>query len=147
MEERVPAGLKKNNQRDSMQPDKKALREFGLTTGGVIALSFGLVIPWIFRRHFPVWPRIVSGVLVSWALVAPATLRLVHRGWMKFGLIMNRITTPIVLGVIYLLVITPAGAIMRLLGRDPMMRKFDNSSRSYRLPSRKIVNKNMEKPF
>jgi len=127
--------------------DRKALREFGLTISGIIALLFGLLMPWIFRRPFPLWPRIVAGVMVPWSLAAPASLRLVHRSWMRLGLLLNRITTPIILGVIYLLVITPVGFVMRLRGRDPMARKSDKGAQSYRVPSRKIIDKNMGRPF
>ncbi len=137
----------KNDLHVNHGPGKKTLREFGLTTGGIVVLSFGLFIPWILRRPFPLWPRIVSGVLVSWALIAPATLRFVYRTWMRLGSLLNSITTPIILGIIYLLVITPVGLIMRLRGKDPLARKFDSKTQSYRVPSRKIIQKNMERPF
>ncbi len=129
------------------QPDRKTLREFGLTMGGITAVLFGLLFPWIFRRPFPLWPQIVAGALVLWSLAAPSSLRLVYRSWMKFGLLLNRITTPIILGIIYLIVIIPIGFIMHIRGKDPMARKFDKDAQSYRVPSRKIINKNMGRPF
>ncbi len=137
----------KNDLHDTPSPDKKTLREFGLTTGGIIAILFGLLFPWIFKRPFPVWPRTVAAVLILWALAAPAALSVVYSKWMKLGSLMNRITMPIVLGIIYLMVVTPAGFVLRLRGKDPLSRKFETGAQSYRVPSRKIITKNMERPF
>ncbi len=147
MEKRIRAGLMNSDLHYIPQPKRKELRKFGLTIGGIIGLLFGLLIPWALRRPFPLWPRVVASILVPWALAAPASLRLVYRGWMKFGSVLNRITTPVILGIIYLIVITPIGFIMRIQGKDPMARKLDKEAQSYRVPSRKIINKNMERPF
>ena len=54
-----------------------------------------------------------------------------NRAWMKVGELMGRVVSPVVLGVIFFGVFTPAGAIMRLLGRDAMCRSFDAAARSY----------------
>lgn len=66
---------------------------------------------------------------------------------MKFGLLLNRITTPIVLGVVFYLVIFPIGLIVRLTGRDPMTRNFDDGAASYRVESKKPRRGNTERPF
>jgi hypothetical protein len=84
---------------------------------------------------------------VFWALLAPATLKPVYRGWMRFGLLLNRITTPIILGIVFFLVLAPMALIMRLRGRDPMARKFETETESYRVVSKKMPKENMEKPF
>ncbi len=65
--------------------DRKGLREFGLTTGAIIAALFGALFPWLLERAFPLWPWIILLVLGGWALVAPASLRPVYRLWMRFG--------------------------------------------------------------
>ena len=128
-------------------PDLKALREFGLVMSGCIGLFFGLLIPWMLRRPFPLWPRVAAGVLLPWSLAAPRSLRLVYLGWMKLGSFLNRITTPVILGIVYFIVITPIGIIMRLQGKDPMASRFDEGAQSYRVSSRKINNNNKERPF
>ena len=43
--------------------DEKGLREFGLTTGIVFVVIFGLVFPWLLERNWPVWPWIVAALL------------------------------------------------------------------------------------
>jgi len=130
--------------------DKKGLREFGLVTGGIVAGLFGLFFPWILDRafpaEFPVWPWVLFAVLGIWGLVAPDSLRPVYRGWMKFGLLLSRVTTPIIMGLVFYLVVTPFGLVRRIFGKDPMARKFEDLV-SYRVPSKKAPVKNLEKPF
>lgn len=127
--------------------DRKGLREFGLVTGAIVAVLFGLFFPWVFERGFPIWPWVVLGVLGAWALIAPGTLGPVYKGWMRFGILLNKITSPIVMGVMFIVLIVPIGLIMRLAKRDPMHRSFDRSLDTYRTPSQRPPKDNMEKPF
>jgi len=126
--------------------DRKGLREFGLVTGGILVALFGLLIPWLLGRAFPLWPWIVMAVLAVWSLAAPLSLRHVYRLWMRFGLVLSRITTPLILGIVFYLLLTPMGLLRRLFGSDPMARKFDGSD-SYRVSSRQAPRKNLERPF
>jgi len=81
--------------------DKKGLREFGLITGGIVAILFGLFFPWLLNVSYPVWPWVIFAILVTWALIAPVTLKPVYKGWMRFGLLLSRITTPIIMGCVF----------------------------------------------
>lgn len=126
--------------------DAKGLREFALTTGGIVAVLFGLFFPWLLERPSPRWPWVITAVLVAWGLAAPRSLQPVYRGWMKFGLLMSKVTTPIIMGAVFFLVVTPMGVVRRLSGRDSLGRRFDASA-SYRVPSRKPPIRNLEKPF
>ena len=127
--------------------DRKGLREFGLTTGGILAALFGLFFPWLLSRPYPRWPWIIAAVLVVWALAAPASLRAFYRLWMRLALLLNRITTPIVMAAVYFLVITPLAFIMRMAGRDPMAQRFDTNAKSYRIAIKKRSKDHMERPF
>ena len=127
--------------------DAKGLRHFGLVTGGIIAGLFGLALPWVFGFEYPTWPWIAGGILAGWALIAPQSLGPVYRVWMRFGLLLSRVTTPIILGAVYYIVITPTALIMRLLRRDPMARQYDHTTDSYRISSKKPPKQNLEKPF
>ncbi len=132
---------------DIPQLDTKGLSQFGFLTGGIVVVLFGLVLPWLFGFAFPLWPWIVGAVLGTWAGAAPRSLRPVYRAWMRIGLLLNRVTTPIILAAVYFAVITPTSLIMRMLGRDAMARRFDDTVNSYRVPSRRPPKKNLEKPF
>ncbi len=127
--------------------DANGLRHFGLLTGGIVAGLFGLVLPWLFNLAYPVWPWIAGGIPAVWAAVAPRSLRPVYLVWMRFGILLNRITTPIILGAVFYVIITPTGAVMRLLRRDAMTRRYDHTINSYRIPSKKPPKQNLEKPF
>ena len=125
--------------------DKAGLRRFGLTTGIIVAVLFGILLPWIFNLGRPIWPWILGGILVSAGLLMPTALRHVYRNWMRLGLILNRITTPIIMGLVFYLVITPTGLIRRLVASDPLRREF-RADESYRVPS-KQPGSEMEKPY
>ena len=127
--------------------DRAGLRRFGLVTGAILAALFGLFFPFVFGLSMPRWPWIVAAVLAAWAIVAPSSLDPIYRGWMRFGLILNRITTPIVLAIVFYGVIAPIGLVMRTFGKDPMTRRFDASARSYRVTSSKPKTENMTRPF
>ena len=127
--------------------DRKGLREFGLTTGAIVGVLFGLFFPWLLERPIPRWPWVIFGVLALAGLAAPMALRPVYHGWMKFGLFMSRITTPLIMGIVFYLVITPVGLVMRLLGKDYMARRLREQAVSYRIESQATPPKRLEKPF
>jgi len=130
--------------------DRKGLREFGLVTGGIVAGLFGIFFPWVFDRPmaaWPVWPWTFFAVLGCWGLIAPMSLRPVYRVWMRFGLLLSRVTTPLIMGLVFYLVITPFGLVHRLFSRtDALARKFGDQE-SYRVQSDKAPVKNLEKPY
>jgi len=92
-------------------------------------------------------PWYIGRVLAGWGIIAPRTLKPLYRGWMWFGLFMGRVTTPLILGLIFFLLITPMGLVMRVTGRDPMKRRFEPEVSSYRTESQPAPKESMEKPF
>lgn len=127
--------------------DAAGLRAFGLMMGGFISVPFGLLFPWLLGFEFPLWPWLVGGAIALWAVIAPTYLRPVYRGWMHLALVMNRITTPLILGIVFFAVIVPFAFAMKLIGRDSMSRRFDNTISSYRVASRTLSKKHVERPF
>lgn len=116
----------------SRPPTAKDLRQFGHIVGGVFSI-IGLW-PLIFRSESPrLWALILGGVLMLLGTIAPQSLRQVHQGWMKVGHVLGSINTRIILGIIYYLLITPMGLVMRLLGKDPMHRALERNAPTYRL--------------
>ncbi|MDA0823858.1 MAG: SxtJ family membrane protein [Proteobacteria bacterium] len=132
---------------DIPELDRKGLREFGLVTGAIFVALFGLFFPWLLELNSPIWPWVLGASLAIWGLAAPTTLGPVYRAWMRLGLLISKITTPVVLGVVFFLVIFPTGFVMRLFGRDPMTRQIDEKATSYRVPSTKPSKNAMERPF
>lgn len=128
-------------------PDTRELRRFGLSTGFIVALLFGVVLPWLFDHSFRLWPWMVGGVLSGWALVWPQSLLPVYRAWMAVGQVLGRVNSRIILGLMYYVMIVPLGCLMRLFGRDPMRRGFDMKAVSYRVQSKNQSKDHLEKPF
>jgi hypothetical protein len=126
--------------------DDKGLRQFALVTGAIVVALFGLLLPWLFGFEWPAWPWVLTAVLVSTGMAVPKALRPVYKSWMRFGLILNYVTTPIILGIVFYLLITPFGLVRRLVAKDPMARRINNET-SYRVASVKRPAKSMERPF
>jgi hypothetical protein len=66
---------------------------------------------------------------------------------MRLALLLSRITTPIILGIVFYLLFFPVALVMKLIGRDTMARRFDGGATSYRVASNKAPRDQMEKPF
>jgi len=77
---------------------------------------------------------VVLGIALAFlavSLAAPAWLAPLNRLWLKIGELLHRITSPIILGVMFFGVITPIGFLMRLAGKDLLRMKFDPHCTSY----------------
>ena len=104
--------------------------------------SFGIVFAVVFLI-IAAWPLVFgSGALRWWAaavaavfgvlaFVAPAVLAAPNRAWMKLGLLLGRIVSPIVLGLLFYIVFTPMGWALRAMGKDPMRLRRDASASTY----------------
>jgi len=128
--------------------DNKGLRKFGFTTGAIIVVLFALIFPWVFDvATMPIWPWIIAGLLWVPALLIPSVLRPVYTTWMKIGHAIGWVNTRIILGVLFYILVLPMGIIMRLFGKDPMVRKMDKSASSYRIASVSEPKDRLEKPY
>ena len=127
--------------------DARGLRNFGLTFGAVIAVLFGLFFPWLLEVSLPLWPWALWAGFAAWGLLAPRSLRPFYRLWMRFGILLSKVTTPIILGIVYYLVITPTGLIAGLFRSDPMRRDHQEACDSFRRDSDRRPPEHMENPF
>ncbi len=94
-------------------------RKFGLLVGG----GFLVLAAVSHLRHHPgrvPWLAAIGGLLVVAGLVRPRWLGPLYRAWMALGHALSRVTTPILMGLIFFLVITPIGVMLRLAGRNPI---------------------------
>lgn len=129
------------------QPGRKELRQFGLVTGAIAAVLFGLLLPWLFDHRVPLWPWIVAALLWIAALAVPARLLIVYRGWMAVGHALGWINTRIILGVMFYCLFLPVGLLMRLSGKDPMERRLDRSRETYRVNRETPGKDHVERPY
>ena len=128
------------------KPGKRQLRSFGLIVGGGFTV-IGLW-PLVFRAESPrTWALAVAAFPVIAALAAPATLRQPLRVWMAVGEVLGWINTRIILGIVYYLLIVPTGVVLRILGKDPMRRRFDAGASTYRIPRSGRPGSHMERQY
>ena len=104
-------------------------RAFGI----VFAVFFALVTVAPLRHHLPprLWASAPAALLAILAAVAPKLLRPLNRAWLRVGKLLEKITNPIVMGVLFFVVVTPAGLLMRLFGKDPLRLRLDREAASY----------------
>lgn len=104
-------------------------RSFGLVFTAFFTL-IGL-LPLIASRGPRWWSVAIAALFLVLALLTPALLAPLNRLWMNLGVLLGRIVSPIALGVVFFLVVTPIGLFMRLLGKDFLRLRLDGSSPSY----------------
>jgi hypothetical protein len=105
--------------------------------------SFGFVFA-AFFFILGMWPAIggarprlsliaVAAILLALALLAPNLLRPFNLLWYRFGLFLHKIVSPLVLGLLFLVVVTPIGVAARLFGVNLLQRRKP-AAQSYWLP-------------
>jgi len=101
--------------------------------GFVFAAFFAIVALLPLWRGAPVrlWALIAALVFLGAAIVIPRALAPLNRLWLRFGELLNRITSPIALAILFYGVVMPTGIAMRLFGKDPLRLRRDAQARSY----------------
>ena len=99
-------------------------RSFGV----VFFIVFLLIAlyPLLNNNEFRLWSLIISVIFLILGILNSKILTPLNKIWFKFGLLLGKIISPIIMGVIFFLVVTPIGFIMKLLGKDLINLKFNN---------------------
>jgi hypothetical protein len=74
---------------------------------------------------------LVAALLTGVTLAAPQMLAVPNRLWLRFGALLHRIVSPVVLAIMFYLVITPMGVVMRALGKNSLQLRRSASCESY----------------
>ena len=124
---------------------KRNLRKFGITMGVALPL-IALVI--LFLRHKDILMpcSIVSAMFFLCAWIAPNLLKPVYITWMKLAFILGWINTRVLLLLIFYLIFTPIGLVVRLLGKDLLDKKFQINKPSYWI-KKEALPRSYEKQF
>lgn len=104
-------------------------RAFGLVFSAVFAIIGGW--PLIARDEPRWWAVVIVAVLLPVALIRPALLAPLNRLWFRFGLLLHRVVSPIILGLLFFLTVTPTALIMRALGKDPLRLRMEPDAATY----------------
>ena len=104
-------------------------RTFGFVFA-VIFLVIGLA-PLAGGTSVRIWASILAAVFLVLAIAWPASLGPLNRVWTRFGLLLHKIMSPLVMGVIFYFSITPIGLFLRLIGKSTLGLRPDPEMETY----------------
>ena len=103
-------------------------RSFGIVFFVVFLLV--TLYPLIYGGEIRIWSLVISLIFLVLGLANSKLLSPLNKIWFKFGIVLGKIISPIIMGVIFFLVVTPIGFIMRVFGKDVLNLKY-NKNKSY----------------
>ena len=103
--------------------------------------SFGIVFfvvfllvsfyPLINEENIRYWSLFISFIFLILGLLNSKILTPLNKIWFKFGIFLGKIVSPLVMGIIFFLVVTPTGFLMKLFKKDILNLKFKTNNKSY----------------
>ena len=104
-------------------------RNFGI----VFFIVFLLIsfYPLTFNEDIIIWSLAVSLIFLGLGLINSKILTPLNKLWFKFGILLGRIVSPIIMALIFFVVVTPIGLTMRLLRKDLLNLKYNKKNKSY----------------
>lgn len=100
-------------------------------TFGILFFVFFLIIglyPLISNEPIRIWSIIVSLVFLTVTIIKPNLFTFLNKLWIKFGILLGKIISPIVMGLVFFFVVTPIGIFVKILKKDVMSLKRGASS-------------------
>jgi hypothetical protein len=111
LETRIPARL-----------SRREGRKFGLTVGIAFLVLAG-ISAWRGHDTVPIVLGALGAAFGLGGLLLPGRMGPVHRVWMRGAIAISRVTTPLLMGIMYFLVITPVGFVRRNVGGHPLRHR------------------------
>jgi len=108
---------------------KTSDRSFGVVFAGLFAI-IGLW-PLLDGEGPRPWLLVTSVAFLVIAGIRPSMLAPFNRLWLKFGLLLDRVSNPVIMAFIFYLAVVPTALIVKLLGKDPLRRKLNKEAASY----------------
>jgi hypothetical protein len=104
-------------------------RAFGL----LISAAFAIIAarPLLSGGGVRWWALAVAAALVLVSIARPALLDAPKRLWLRLGGVLGRIVNPVVLGILFVAVVTPTALVTRMLGHDPLRLRVDRGAPTY----------------
>ena len=110
------------------QLKKSSNRSFGI----VFFIVFLLIAlyPLMYSEEIRLWSLLISLIFLILGLINSKALTPLNKIWFKFGIVLGKIVSPFIMGIVFFFVVTPIGLLMRILGKDLLNLRF-NSNKSY----------------
>ncbi len=130
---------------EEIQSSKADLRKFGYTLG----IAFGLLGGYFLWRgkSFAFYVLALAAILLLFGFIAPTLLKPIQKAWMTLALLLGWVMTRVILAIVFYLVVTPIGLLLRLSGKDFMNRHFPGKEDSYWLDHAKREKADYERQF
>ena len=121
---------------NNIKIEKSTNRSFGL----VFFIVFLIIGLWPLANEGSVrfWSLIIALIFLFLGILNSKILTPLNVLWSKFGELLGIVIAPIVMGIIFFLVVTPTGLIMKMLGKDLLRNKFEKEEKSYWIKKEKI---------
>ena len=103
-------------------------RSFGIVF--FIVFLIIAIYPLINNADLRIWSLVISIIFLILGLINSKFLSPLNKLWFKFGLLLGRLISPIIMGIIFFFVVTPIGLILRIFGKDVLYLK-KNDTKSY----------------
>lgn len=105
-------------------------RQFGVVMAVFFAILASIALWRAAWGWLALWTALTAAFGIA-ALAAPRSLEPLNRLWFRFGLLLHRIINPLVMGLMFFVVITPIGLLMRMLGKRPIPVSPDRAATTY----------------
>jgi len=113
-------------------------RSFGIVFFIVFLLIS--IYPLLNKESINLWFLIISIIFLILGLLNSAILSPLNKLWFKLGILLGKIVSPLVMGLIFFCVVTPIGLLMKLFKKDPLNLKFNNK-KSYWIEKTELKSK------
>ena len=100
-------------------------RSFGIVF--FIVFIIIAIYPYFKNEDVRLWSLIISIIFLILGLINSKILTPLNKLWFKFGIFLGKIISPIIMGIIFFLVVTPIGLLMKLFGKDVLNLKYNNN--------------------
>ena len=121
-----------------MNPKIGSNRSFGIVFFVVFLLI--ALYPLVNDGNLRIWSIVLSLIFLILGILGSNILTPLNKIWFKFGILLGNFVSPIVMGIVFFLIVTPTSLIMRVLGKNLLNLKKDNK-KTYWIERSKIESK------
>lgn len=113
----------------NIKSGRKELRKFGLVIGAILTVLSGIML---WRGKGPFAFFLICGIsLISLGLARPTLLKPLQKVWMAFSVVLGFFTSRAVITILFYVIVTPIGLLMKLFGRDILDERISKDRPSY----------------
>ncbi|MEK6627157.1 MAG: SxtJ family membrane protein [Bdellovibrionota bacterium] len=124
------------NRAEKLKPGSE--KNFGITLGSAFLLI--ALLPLISKNHPRFWALIVTVTFYGLAFIRPSLLKMLNILWLRLGLLLNALVSPIILLLLYFVAFIPTGLLLKLFKKDILDLKINKNSDTYWIKSESSTN-------